>query len=299
MYDFNPDTRNVNIDQILDGYENILLETGVLTRLNKSFNNNKLINKDPIPTIIKNNYKSKQGQPLSKELNSFANLDPGRTFDVVSTGVTPTTNVVSIGVTPTKKCPVEKELNIKTNRCINKCKPNYSRNSKFKCVKNKTQLVKKKGISKSSLSKSYKNNKNRPRSYPRGISFDPIWLSSSEEKKRSTPLRNRPRSSKLVDGMRLCPSTKELNIKTNRCINKCKPNYIRNSKFKCVKNKTQPTTSGISKSSLSKSYKNNKNNSVKKCPSTKELNIKTNRCINKCKPNYSRNSKFKCVKNKN
>ena len=95
-----------------------------------------------------------------------------------------------------------------------------------------------------------------------------------------------------------CPVGKELNIKTNRCINKCKPNYSRNSKFKCVKNKTQPTTSGISKSSLSKSYKNNKNNSVKKCPSTKELNIKTNRCINKCKPNYSRNSKFKCVKNK-
>ena len=90
MYDFNPDTRNVNIDQILDRYENILLETGVLTRLHKSFNNNKLINKDPIPTIIKNNYKSKQGQPLSKELNSFANLDPGRTPDVVSTGVTPT-----------------------------------------------------------------------------------------------------------------------------------------------------------------------------------------------------------------
>ena len=44
--------------------------------------------------------------------------------------------------------------------------------------------------------------------------------------------------------------------------------------------------------------KTNQTNSVKKCPSTKELNPMTNRCVNKCKPNYTRNSKFKCVKNK-
>ena len=136
MYDFNPFTRNTNIENILDRYENILLETGVLTRLNKKFENNKLVNKKPLPTIIRNN-NSNQGQPLSKEFERFANLDP-------------ITN---------KKCPPTKELNIKTNRCVNKCKPNYSRNSKFRCVKNKTNKINKTKSAKKCPSTKELNNK--------------------------------------------------------------------------------------------------------------------------------------------
>ena len=75
---------------------------------------------------------------------------------------------------------------------------------------------------------------------------------------------------------KICPSEKELNPNTNRCVNKCKDDFIRNDKFKCVKNKTMK----------------------KICPSEKELNPNTNRCVNKCKDGFIRNDKFKCVKNK-
>jgi serine/threonine protein kinase len=48
MYDFNPETRENNIDSLITEYENILLEIGVLARLKKSFKNNILVNKKPM-----------------------------------------------------------------------------------------------------------------------------------------------------------------------------------------------------------------------------------------------------------
>jgi serine/threonine protein kinase len=48
MYDFNPETREINIDSLINEYENILLEIGILTRLKKSFKNNILVNKKPM-----------------------------------------------------------------------------------------------------------------------------------------------------------------------------------------------------------------------------------------------------------
>jgi hypothetical protein len=45
MYDFNPETREINIDNLIEEYENILLDTGILTRLNKSFENHIIVNK--------------------------------------------------------------------------------------------------------------------------------------------------------------------------------------------------------------------------------------------------------------
>lgn len=46
MYDFNPETREINIDKLINEYENILLETGILTRLKKSFENHTIVNKN-------------------------------------------------------------------------------------------------------------------------------------------------------------------------------------------------------------------------------------------------------------
>ena len=83
---------------------------------------------------------------------------------------------------------------------------------------------------------------------------------------------------------KICTNNKELNPDTHRCVNKCKANYSRNDKFKCVKNKTIKTLKP-------KSF-------TKSCVDSKELNPDTYRCVNKCKANYSRNDKFKCVKNK-
>tara|TARA_B100000900_G_C20083631_1_gene515049 strand:- start:232 stop:405 length:174 start_codon:yes stop_codon:yes gene_type:complete len=45
------------------------------------------------------------------------------------------------------------------------------------------------------------------------------------------------------------------------------------------------------------SYKN-KTKKKKECAEDKELNPKTNRCINKCKSGYARDADFKCKKNK-
>ncbi|MFY7729601.1 MAG: hypothetical protein ACOVRN_08795, partial [Flavobacterium sp.] len=73
--------------------------------------------------------------------------------------------------------------------------------------------------------------------------------------------------------------TKELNTLTNRCVNKCKPEYSRDlTTGKCKKNVTK------------------RNVTENKCPETKELNTLTNRCVNKCKPGYGRNANFKCEK---
>jgi len=102
MYDFNPSTRVINIDDLLNEYENVLLQNGVLTRLNKSFENHVLIDKEPMPSIRSVKIKSRQRQEhLSPELQAFANLDPI-------------------------------DLN-------NKCKHGFVRNKKFKCRKYKTK----------------------------------------------------------------------------------------------------------------------------------------------------------------
>jgi serine/threonine protein kinase len=100
---------------------------------------------------------------------------------------------------------------------------------------------------------------------------------------------------------------------TNRCISKCKNGYIRDEKYKCVKNKTQKKTLSeekkntfIKKSVSKNSIKNLANKHLptpeleKKCKKlNKDLNPYTRRCNMKCKPNQVRDSKFKCVSNNN
>jgi hypothetical protein len=102
----------------------------------------------------------------------------------------------------------------------------------------------------------------------------------------------------------LCPTGKERNPKTKRCINKCKEGYSRDAEFKCKKNKTQKKKKEIvnivSKESdpVEIVYKsqNNKTQKKKECAENKELNPKTNRCVNKCKSGYARDANFKCKK---
>uniref|UniRef100_A0A6C0L7B2 Protein kinase domain-containing protein n=1 Tax=viral metagenome TaxID=1070528 RepID=A0A6C0L7B2_9ZZZZ len=81
----------------------------------------------------------------------------------------------------------------------------------------------------------------------------------------------------------VCPEDKERNPKTKRCVLKCKPGYIRNEDFRCIKVKVHRQV--VDKASLP-------------CPEGKERNPKTRRCVTKCKPGYVRNSEFKCVKNR-
>jgi hypothetical protein len=157
MYDFNLKTRELNIDNLINEYENILLETGVLTRLKKSFENHNITNKKPATEKLMKkmhiedisfNSSSKsrsKSKSLSKELETLATLDPetsalSRSKSMRHKSTSPTSNKSN-----TKKiikiCPKNKELKITTNRCVNKCKPGQTRNAKFRC-KTKTKKQK-------------------------------------------------------------------------------------------------------------------------------------------------------------
>ena len=167
MYDFNPSTRIIDINQLLNEYENVLLEIGILTRLGKSFENNILVNRPPAPSVIMTEAKIDEKsapQHLSPVLQEFADKDP-----------------ILISV----KCQEGKEFNPITKRCVKKCKEGYERNEKFhkftKCY---------------SVIKKTKKNK--------AINPKPV---------------------------KICPSDKELNPNTNRCVKKCKEGYERNEKF--------------------------------------------------------------------
>ena len=133
MYDFNPVTRVIDIDLLLNEYENILLELGMLTRTEKSFENNILVNKAPAPPSIMEKAKSDERSApvhLSAALQAIADKDAvdislrkkfDKNFD--------------------KQCPKEKDLNPTTRRCVKKCNPGFSRNDKFKCTKNTKRAV--------------------------------------------------------------------------------------------------------------------------------------------------------------
>ncbi len=82
---------------------------------------------------------------------------------------------------------------------------------------------------------------------------------------------------------------KDYNPSTTRCVVKCKHNYTRNNKFKCVREKKEKTTQS-----------KNVHDKRAKCESlNKDYNPSTTRCVVKCKHNYTRNNKFKCVREKN
>jgi serine/threonine protein kinase len=123
MYDFNPLTRVIDIELLLNEYENILLELGILMRLKKSFKNHILVNKLFAPSIIISKSKSDDKslpQYLSHELQEFANKDP-------------------TGFAIRKRCHNHKKFNIKTNKCnkTNKNKTNKNKTNN-KTTKNKT-----------------------------------------------------------------------------------------------------------------------------------------------------------------
>ena len=133
-------------------------------------------------------------------------------------------------------------------------------------------------------------------------------VDGTEKQEQEKRMEELPKSDKeFIEELILkCPEGKERNPKTKRCINKCKEGYARDKEFKCKKNKTQKKKKEIvnivSKESdpVEIIYKSNKNKTQKKkeCAEDKELNPKTNRCINKCKSGYTRDADFKCKKNK-
>jgi serine/threonine protein kinase len=122
MYDFNPLTRVINIDTLLSEYENILLEIGILMRLNKSFKNNNIVNKAPAPHSIMSVSKiDEKSRPkhLSAELQNFADKDPISKEQKITK--------------KNKKC----KRNRRTNKCVKTFVGGYLGKTKRKTLKQK------------------------------------------------------------------------------------------------------------------------------------------------------------------
>jgi hypothetical protein len=141
MYDFNPVTRVIDIDLLLNEYENILLEIGILTRTRKSFENNILVNKAPAPpSIMKKAKRDERSAPehLSAALQEIADKDA---VDLSLNKNVDNKSDNNVNKKLDKQCPKEKDLNPTTKRCVKKCNPGFSRNDKFKCTKNTKKAV--------------------------------------------------------------------------------------------------------------------------------------------------------------
>lgn len=110
MYDFNPNTRVIDLDILLNDYENILFEFGILTRLGKYF--------------VKNNLHSASSNIMRNVNINVNNVSPLYNKDPI----------LSISKT---KCKDNQEINPFTKRCIKKCKHGFVRNDKFKCITNR------------------------------------------------------------------------------------------------------------------------------------------------------------------
>jgi len=140
MFDPEITARVTDIKALLDEYEDILLETGILTRLKKTFENNNLVQRAPMPSPImrlaeKQEASSIKLKQLSSHMERVADMDP-----VLAKALVKTKTKVNLKPSYTMKvCPPEKELNPVTNRCIKKCAPNEVRNASGRCVKNTTR----------------------------------------------------------------------------------------------------------------------------------------------------------------
>jgi len=105
-------SKRYEINEVLTIYENILQQHNFLPP-NMSFENHILVN----------------NSKLNKLNNNLSIID---TDDVK---ISKKLVQEYINISPKKQCPQNKELNQKTRRCVKECKPNYTRNDLFKCVR--------------------------------------------------------------------------------------------------------------------------------------------------------------------
>jgi hypothetical protein len=161
-----------------------------------------------------------------------------------------------------KKCPTNKEYNPNSKRCVKTCKSGYMRNDKFKCVKDQTKKANRTPTNINSIlsSPSLKS------------PYSAISIAASKSKATSLITPSKTQSS-------ISPSKAQSPIPSLNT-----PQSSRSSV------PPLPPSVSISPPAMA-------NQSFKVCPSDKEYNPITNRCVKKCRPNQHRNDKFKCVSN--
>jgi serine/threonine protein kinase len=124
--------RRLRIEDALREYEAIIHDSGLLEKYNKAI----------IDHLVKDAPKS--ASPKIKEIENF-NFEKEPTSEFKGSPAEKLLNTAPPDYKPDEAlvqadpgaCPEGKERNPKTKRCINICKPGYSRNSDFKCVSNR------------------------------------------------------------------------------------------------------------------------------------------------------------------
>lgn len=192
------------IEQATAQYEHILIESGLLEKHKKEIQNHIVVDagKPRKPDIMKQLDKAGVDLPPPPEI---AELEPGE-----------------------DPCPDGKERNPKTRRCINTCKPGYSRDENFNCKKNKT--AKMAPIKNEACRDDQERNPKTGRcvklckpGYSRDANFNC---------KKNKTIKN-----KFIKELKRCNDDQERNPKTERCVKLCKPGYSRDADFKCVKSR--------------------------------------------------------------
>jgi hypothetical protein len=206
MCDFNPATREINIDKLINEYEDILLNTGLLARLNLKF-----VNHTPVTKIVIKEEKEKEEIQLK--------------FDIADSDSSP----FVVAQNMVGDCPLGKTRNPITKRCVKHCKPGQIRDNKFHCVNEKTRKHK------TVVSKECPPEKTMNPLTKRCVNHcKPGQIRNN----KFHCVNEKTRKHKIVVSKE-CPPEKTMNPLTKRCVNHCKPGQIRDNKFRCVNEKTR------------------------------------------------------------
>jgi serine/threonine protein kinase len=136
--------RRPHINELLDEMKHILLSSGLLEKYNK-----KIIDY----LVVNANVKTPSLKIKMPDSQIFNKIDKPNE-EIINTTPTPCPegekrNKMGDCVKIKQKlhynvilpCPPGKERNPKTRRCVNICKPGYTRDENFKCIKNKTKKL--------------------------------------------------------------------------------------------------------------------------------------------------------------
>jgi len=200
----------LTVDEALYIYEQFIEDSGLLDKHDKAIVNHIVVDRTATGSPVKS-----PTTPINVDMKfrpdpEFVNADPN-------------------------PCPDGKERNPNTRRCVANCKEGYSRNTDFKCVRNKTVKITKPELQVKNCAEGKEVNPKTGRcvakckeGYSRNAEFKCVRNKTVKITNPELPVK-------------ICVEGKEVNPKTGRCVAKCKEGYSRNAEFKCVKGK-KPVT---------------------------------------------------------
>jgi len=111
-------------DMLMNEYEEILSEQGLLKKHNMKFDNHRLVDGAEIPTVLE-----KTIDMIVKDTANVSKSD---------------LKTISVNDEPVRICPPGKVYKPSTKRCVKTCKHGYVPNANFKCVRDKNRKTVKK-----------------------------------------------------------------------------------------------------------------------------------------------------------